>query len=240
MDNAPLRRNQTTVHERWNSNIAILSGDVLFVKAYETLGKCDPKYVSALLSVFSKTAREVCEGQQMDMDFETRTNVSENEYLEMIRLKTSVLLGCALEMGAILGNADTEERVNIYHFGVHLGIAFQIQDDILDLYGSPEKVGKQIGGDVICNKKTLLSILAKEKANGPDLKELESLELEQNLELKVNATKKLYIKLGVDDSCKQKMNLHFEKALKCLDLIKNARRNDHLHKLANYILQRDF
>jgi geranylgeranyl diphosphate synthase type II len=240
MDNAPLRRNQATVHEKWNSNIAILAGDVLLVKAYETLGNCDPKFLSDLFNVFSKTAREVCEGQQMDMDFENRNDVNEDEYIEMIRLKTSVLLGCALEMGAILGNAQTQDRVNIYNFGVHLGIAFQIQDDILDLYGSPEKVGKQPGGDVICNKKTLLSILAKSLASERDLELLHSLEKESNAKLKVETTKKLYNKLNVREFCERKINENYQTALNSLDLINTKQKKESFYKLGAYLLERDF
>lgn len=240
MDKAPLRRNQATVHERWNSNIAILAGDVLFVKAYEVLGNCDPKYLSDLLSVFSRTAREVCEGQQMDMDFENRRDVSEIEYIEMIRLKTSVLLGCALEMGAILGNANSEDRLNIYNFGVHLGIAFQIQDDILDLFGTPEKVGKQPGGDVISNKKTLLSILAKTLASEQELEQLYALDTETNTTLKVDSTISLYNKLCVRESCAQKINENYQTALSSLQHLAPSKNKESFHKLAEYLLERDF
>jgi geranylgeranyl diphosphate synthase type II len=240
MDNAPLRRNQSTVHENWNTNIAILSGDVLFVKAYEILGKCNPNVLKDLFSVFSTTAREVCEGQQMDMDFENRMDVNESEYIEMIRLKTSVLLGCALEMGAILGHANSEERNAINQFGVHLGIAFQIQDDILDLFGTPEKVGKQLGGDVICNKKTLLSITAKTRADAYDYNTLFELENEINHDLKVRSIRKIYENLGVREYCEFKMKEHYEKALDNLDKIPTKYPKDELKKIAHFLIARDY
>jgi len=240
MDNAPLRRNQATVHENWNTNIAILSGDVLFVKAYEVLGKCNSCFLQDLFSVFSRTAREVCEGQQMDMDFENRVDVNEAEYIEMIRLKTSVLLGCALEMGAILGNANADERKAIFQFGVHLGIAFQIQDDILDLFGSPDKVGKQPGGDVICNKKTLLSIAAKARAGAIDKNILFELENERNLELKVKSVKKIFENLGAREYCEEKMNQHYDKALNHLESISSIFSKNQLKQLANYLILREF
>ncbi|MCI0921627.1 polyprenyl synthetase family protein [Sphingobacterium rhinopitheci] len=161
MDKAPLRRGKPTVHKRWNDNIAILSGDALLVKAYEELANCPIEVVPSLLKAFNKVALEVCEGQQLDMDFEERNNVSEEEYIDMIRLKTSVLLGGALEIGAIIAKATFENTHYIYNFGVNLGIAFQLQDDILDAFGDPHSFGKQVGGDIIVNKKTILHILLK-------------------------------------------------------------------------------
>ena len=175
MDEAPIRRGQETVHTKWNSNIAILSGDVLLVKAYQMLAKQDASVMSDLLNVFNATAVEVCEGQQFDMDYESRNDVSIDEYIEMIRLKTSVLLGCALEMGAIIAEASKQNRELIYEFGQHIGIAFQIQDDILDLYADPDKFGKQVGGDVLSNKKTLLLLKAYELSNSTQKEELETL-----------------------------------------------------------------
>ncbi len=239
MDNAPLRRSQQTVHEKWNTNIAILSGDVLFVKAYELLSLCSEKHIKDLLCIFSKTAREVCEGQQMDMDFETRFDVSETEYIEMIRLKTSVLLGCALEMGAVIGNATMDERNHIYNFGVHLGIAFQIQDDILDLFGNPEKVGKQPGGDVISNKKTLLSILAKQLASEKELRLLSNLENELDLKKKVEEVQAIYTQLNVRNVCKQKMDDHFTIAINSLSKINTHKSKEELIQLAEFLFNRD-
>jgi geranylgeranyl diphosphate synthase type II len=239
MDNAPLRRSQQTVHEKWNTNIAILSGDVLFVKAYELLSYCSERHIKDLLALFSKTAREVCEGQQMDMDFETRFDVSETEYIEMIRLKTSVLLGCALEMGAIIGNVTKEERKLIYNFGVHLGIAFQIQDDILDLFGDPEKVGKQPGGDVISNKKTLLSIKAKQLANDAERNQLLSLEIEADSVKKVLEVKAIYEALKVKTFCQKIMNDHFSIAMNSLSEINTNKSKVELIQLADFLFNRE-
>lgn len=168
MDKAPLRRGQPTVHQEWNDNVAILSGDALLVKAYEELSKCPVHAIPSLLNTFNKVAIEVCEGQQMDMDFEERNDVSKSEYIEMIRLKTSVLLGGALALGAIIAEASEENKQLLYEFGVNLGIAFQLQDDILDAFGDPATFGKQVGGDIIVNKKTILHILLKERLKDED------------------------------------------------------------------------
>src|SRR5690606_38318253 len=161
-DKAPLRRGQQTVHQKWNDNVAILTGDALLVKAYEQLAQCPPHLIPELLRVFNRVALEVCEGQQLDMDFEELDHIRKEEYIEMIRLKTLVLIGGALEMGAVIAEASIENRTKLYNFGVHLGIAFQLQDDILDAFGSTEAFGKQIGGDIIVNKKTILHILLRD------------------------------------------------------------------------------
>ena len=158
MDKAPLRRGKTTVHEKWDANIAILSGDGLLVKAYEEISKCNPIYLPATLKILSKVAMEVCEGQQLDMDYESRDSLTMSEYLEMIRLKTSVLLGGALQLGAILSGADEQQQQLIYDFGENVGLAFQLQDDILDAYGDPDTFGKIVGGDIMINKKTFLLV----------------------------------------------------------------------------------
>jgi geranylgeranyl diphosphate synthase type II len=216
MDKAPLRRNQKTVHAKWNDNIAILSGDVLLVKAYQELQRHNPAHVSKLLTIFNKTAVEVCEGQQMDMDFETRSDVSVHEYIDMIRLKTSVLLGGALQMGAIIANATEVDQKLIYDFGVNLGIAFQIQDDILDLYGDPEKFGKQVGGDIITNKKTYLLLKALEVQKG---NEVDDMLLIEDMNLKVKKAQEIIKKLGIFDDA-QKLKSHYQqKAMTALSLI---------------------
>ncbi|GHE43429.1 polyprenyl synthetase family protein [Sphingobacterium griseoflavum] len=175
MDKAPLRRGKQTVHQKWNDSVAILSGDALLVKAYEELAKCPADKMVPLLQLFNRTALAVCEGQQYDMDFEIRPDVSEDEYIEMIRLKTSVLLGCALQMGAIIGGAGKDEQELLYDFGVNLGIAFQLQDDLLDVYGDPNTFGKQVGGDILSNKKTILFIQLQKKLQGNDLQLFEHL-----------------------------------------------------------------
>lgn len=240
MDDAPLRRAKQTVHEKWNTNIAILSGDVLIVKAYEEICKNPPLLIPELLTLFNRTAIEVCEGQQMDMDFEMRNDVSSEEYIEMIRLKTSVLLGCALEMGGIIGETSLENRKALYDFGVHLGIAFQIQDDLLDLYGNPEKVGKQVGGDVLANKKTLLSILAKTHASADQLNVLTFLQNEQNQTEKLSQTISIFEALNVQEKCKNEMSKHYTHAMDALKSISNNVNYDELEELAEFLFHRDY
>jgi geranylgeranyl diphosphate synthase type II len=238
MDAAPIRRGQATVHEKWNANIAILSGDVLLVKAYEQLAKYDSSTFHALFNVFNKTAIEVCEGQQMDMDFELRNQVSEAEYLEMIRLKTSVLLGCALQMGGVVGGASQKDAQLLYSFGEELGLAFQIQDDILDLYGDTAQVGKQVGGDVLANKKTLLSISAKKVANNTQLQTLAALEQLQDPLLKVEKIKELYTALGARHYCEEQMKAHHQKALVALSRIEIDGTKSELEELAEFLFAR--
>jgi len=240
MDEAPLRRGKPTVHEKWNTNIAILSGDVLMIKAYEQLALCPPSALPGLISLFNRTAIEVCEGQQMDMDFETRDQVAHDEYIQMIKLKTSVLLGCALEMGAILCNTSLKNRTEIYQFGVNIGIAFQIQDDILDLYGTGEKVGKQVGGDILANKNTLLSIFAETNANEVQLSELKKLKFEKNAALKINRTKSIFDELEVKSKCNQVMQDYYQKALHHFDAIQTENKNTALLDLTDALMKRDF
>ncbi|MFN5845289.1 MAG: polyprenyl synthetase family protein [Flavobacteriia bacterium] len=219
MDEAPLRRGKQTVHTKWDRNIAILSGDVLFVKAYQLLAEQDKSQLYDLLEQFNKTAIEVCEGQQMDMDFETRSDVQESEYIEMIRLKTSVLLGCALELGAIAANADLKDRKHLYDFGQYLGIAFQIQDDILDLYADPDKFGKQVGGDVISNKKTLLNLKAYALADETEKEILRQLSTEADLVLKVEQTRQIYTLIGAREACEKAMKEYYSKAMNALNAV---------------------
>lgn len=240
MDEAPLRRNLPTVHSKWNQNIAILAGDVLLVKAYEYLANCPTKHVPDLLRLFNKTAREVCEGQQMDMDFESRTDVSIPEYIEMIRLKTSVLLGCALEMGAIIAEADERDRKALYDFGVHIGIAFQIQDDILDLYADPEKFGKQVGGDVISNKKTLLNLKAWELASVEEKNKLQVLHTESDQKKKVQLTTEIYDSIDVKSFCENEMQEHYALAFSSLDKVSTSEDSKTgLRQLAEFLFKRD-
>jgi geranylgeranyl diphosphate synthase type II len=240
MDKAPLRRGKETVHQKWNENIAILSGDVLFVKAYELLSKNEIKYLPPLLECFNRTAVEVCEGQQLDMDFEKRNNVSLDEYINMIRLKTSVLLGAAFEMGAIIGEASDENIKCIYSFGVNLGIAFQIQDDLLDLYGESDKVGKQKGGDVITNKKTILSILAKSNANNLQLNELLSIQKEIDNDKKIKRTLDLFNVLEVKEKCTITMNEFYNKAQKSLNDLKINSSKDKFSTLFKILQKRQY
>jgi len=240
MDEAPLRRNQSTVHEKWNQNIAILSGDVLLVKAYQLLAKQEARHLPDLLNLFNTTAVEVCEGQQLDMDFEKRTDVTIPEYIEMIRLKTSVLLGCALEMGAIIADASSEERKLLYRFGEHIGIAFQIQDDILDLFADPEKFGKQVGGDVIANKKTLLNLKAREMASSEQLSELDQLANQTDHVLKVDRTREIYEEMGVRGVCEQLMQQHYDSAVDALSKVdRSSEQKKSLLTLAEFLMNRE-
>jgi len=219
MDEAPFRRGKETVHTKWNNHIAILSGDVLFVKAFESLAKCEAKYLSDLLNLFNKTATEVCEGQQMDMDFETRETVTEDEYIEMIRLKTSVLLGCAIQFGAIVSELDSQFQKDLYDFGQYIGIAFQIKDDLLDLYGDPEKVGKQLGGDVICGKKTMLSIKAREYGCTKD-----QIHPVSSAESLVARAQEEFFKCGAKEYVEDRMVYYYKKALNCLSRLPSEQR----------------
>ena len=238
MDNAPIRRGLPTVHEKWNSNIAILSGDVLLVKAYELISKQNKEHIPDLYQLFNKTAIEVCEGQQMDMDFEIREDVTIEEYIAMIRLKTSVLLGCALEFGFLISNQSVENRKNIYDFGVNLGIAFQIQDDILDLYGDPEKVGKQVGGDVRANKKTLLYLAAKKICKNLNNNKLNSLKETKDLDKKVQETSTFYKEIGVLEETQKYLNYYYDSAMKSLELVDVNSSKDNLHQMVNYLFNR--
>jgi len=239
MDAAPIRRGKVTVHEKWNSNIAILSGDVLLVKAYQLLAKQKSQHIPELLTLFNKTAIEVCEGQQMDMDFETREVVTVDEYIEMIRLKTSVLLGCALEFGFIVSNDSLSNRRKIYDFGVSLGIAFQIQDDLLDLYGDPEKVGKQVGGDVKSNKKTLLYLIAEKNAKGDLKKQLNAIKSEPNPELKVVEVQDIYEKLNVREETANYLAEYYQRALDLLNSIETANDKSTIMEMVNYLFNRE-
>jgi geranylgeranyl diphosphate synthase type II len=240
MDEAPIRRGIPTVHEKWNNNIAILSGDVMFVMAYEQLSLCQPNILRQLLKTFNNTAIEVCEGQQMDMDFENQESISQENYIEMIRLKTSVLLGCALEMGAIVCGASDENKKLIYDFGVNIGIAFQIQDDLLDLYGDTKKVGKQTGGDVLANKNTLLSILAEMNSNDEQRLELKRLRKEKDATSKIEGVKSIFDDLDIKSKCTEVMQSYYEKALKSFSEIKTKNKNNALLELSNALMNRDF
>jgi geranylgeranyl diphosphate synthase type II len=218
MDNAPLRRGKQTVHEKWNRNVAILSGDVLLVKAYQELAKYKKETAMQLQRVFSNTAVGLCEGQQLDMDFETRSNVSIEEYIEMIRLKTAVLLGCSMQMGAICAKASKEDAALFYNAGEKLGIAFQLTDDYLDVFGAAEKVGKQTGGDIIANKKTWLLLKAIEKSNAKQKKELQHwlTKKQFNPKEKVAAVKDIYSSLNLDGNLKNQIAAYYRHAIRFL------------------------
>ena len=241
MDDAPLRRGQQTVHVRWDANTAILSGDSMLVLAFDRMAKCNDKHLREVLKLFTTTALEIGEGQQYDMEFETRNDVKEEEYIEMIRLKTSVLLACAMKIGAILPDAPEEDAESLYKFGEQVGLAFQLQDDYLDVYGDPKVFGKKIGGDITSNKKTYMLINAFNKANARQRKELEKwVTVEHfNRDEKVAAVIKLYNKIGVDKLAIDRINYYFEEANKYLAAVKvSDERKQELVSYAQRMLHR--
>ena len=242
MDKAPLRRGQETVHRKWNSNIALLSGDVMLVKAYDLLLEAQGRQLKTILKKFSQCAAEVCEGQQLDMNFENRETVSQEEYLDMIRLKTAVLVGFSLELGGLLADAPAESCEQLYHFGLNVGIGFQLQDDLLDVYADKEKFGKQVGGDIISNKKTFLLINALEKAKGPVAGQLQDwMEKEFfNPKEKVKAVTAIYDSLGIRRLTEQKMDEYFRKGFGFLEQLEvPAERKAVLHQFTEQLIMRD-
>jgi geranylgeranyl diphosphate synthase, type II len=220
MDKAPTRRGQPTVHKKWNDNVAILSGDVMLVKAYELLFEIESEKLKAVLEGFSQTAAEVCEGQQLDMNFETIDTVTLEDYLNMIRLKTSVLLGFSLKLGAMLGGSTERDSEKMYQIGLNAGMGFQLMDDILDVYGDPEKFGKQVGGDIISNKKTYLLILAKNQAKGVVQEKLNYWLSATDFDIsdKVNEVTNIYNVLNIKSQVEALMENYFQK---CFDEIES-------------------
>lgn len=238
MDNAPLRRGKATVHSIYGQNTAILAGDVMFARCYEYLVKIDKGYIQQVVQLFNKTAAEVCEGQQLDMDFELRDDVTLAEYLQMITLKTSVLLAASLQLGAMIGGASVNNQKLIYEFGKCLGIAFQVQDDYLDAFGNPEVFGKQPGGDILANKKTFLLLHALEKADADSKKELLYL-LKNNADDKVEKVIGIYKSCEVDKWAASLKKEYFDKAMKHLDDIAViSNRKAHLKQLAESLMVR--
>ena len=215
MDHADMRRGHETVHKKWDANRAILSGDTMLLQAFERVEDCDPAKLPAVFKVFIQTTLEIGEGQQLDVEFETRNDVTEEEYIEMIRLKTSVLLACACKVGAIMADAPAEDIENMYKFGEKLGLAFQLQDDLLDVYGNPAVFGKNIGGDITSNKKTYMLINAFNRANDAQHKELakwvEAKEFDRNE--KVKAVTELYNEIGIRELCEQKIEEYYQESL---------------------------
>ena len=240
MDQAPLRRGMETVHQKYGTNTAILAGDAMMIMSWEYLRKIDKEILPAVLELFNKTALEVSEGQQLDMDFETRDRVTLDEYREMITLKTSVLLAAALKLGAIIGGAGEGNAGHLYEFGKNLGIAFQIQDDYLDAFGDPEKFGKQVGGDILANKKTFLLIHAMETVTGEDQQLLDNL-LKNNPPDKVEQMLGLFKRSGVDEWAMKLKNNYLELALDHLEKIAvQSKRKEPLKQLASFLVQRDY
>ena len=222
MDNAELRRGKPTVFKKWGANTAVLSGDAMQVLAYRLMTGTGGRYVPAVMKLFTQTCIQVCEGQQYDMDFETRMDVYEHEYLEMIRLKTSVLLAASLKIGALLAEAPDEDAQFLYDFGINLGVAFQLRDDILDVYGDPRVFGKKIGGDILCNKKTYMLIQALRRANPVQLMELKKwLTAEEfNPDEKIKAVTALYDAIDVRSLCEDRISHYTLQAEANLDMVK--------------------
>lgn len=221
MDNADVRRGRPTVHVKWNANTAILSGDTMLSLAYLHLAKVEPSKLKPALDLFTETALQVSEGQQMDMEFETRSDVKEEEYVEMIRLKTSVLLAAALQMGALLAGASAEDQQLIYRFGEEVGLAFQLQDDYLDVYGNPKVFGKAIGGDIVSNKKTFMLINACNRANADMRQELDYWLTATQFDHseKIAAVRNIYNRLGINSLALKEIQRHFDESHKYIDRI---------------------
>ena len=238
MDKAPLRRGKQTVHTKYNDSTALLAGDVMMVKAYEYLNKISSAYLSKVLSLFNKTAIEVCEGQQMDMDYESKNDVRMNDYLKMIELKTSVALAASLKVGALLGGGGERNQNLLYEFGRKMGIAFQVQDDYLDAFGDKIKTGKQTGGDILANKKTFLLIHAMESPSHK--KELEKL-IKMSPSDKIEKVVSVYKDCKADEWALQLKNKYFDEALNHLeDIAVLSKRKEPLRELALFLVQRDF
>lgn len=238
MDNAPLRRGAQTVHEKWGTNNAILSGDVMMVESNKHLSKVNVAVLKSVLDTFNATAQGVCEGQQLDMEFEQRNDVNIDEYLEMIRLKTAVLLGGAMKLGAIVGGANDKDANLLYSFGENLGLAFQLQDDILDVYGNPEKFGKQVGGDIIANKKTFLHLKALSMAQGEEKAMLISETLSP--EIKVKRVTTIYDNHNIKQLATAEMEKHLSLAQEALmTLAVEDHKKENFRLLVQQILERE-
>lgn len=235
MDNADLRRGHQTVHKKWDANTAILSGDSMLVLAYQRMAQCDPAKLKPVLDLFSKTALEIGEGQQYDMDFEHRNDVTEDEYIEMIRLKTSVLLACSMKIGAILADAPAADADNLYRFGEQVGLAFQLQDDYLDVYGDPSVFGKAIGGDIVSNKKTYMLINAMNRADSEQRRRLSEWigAKDFDAEEKIAAVRAIYDEIGIDRLALEKINHYFRQSRKYIDAVSVDR--ERKAELMNYV-----
>lgn len=242
MDKAPLRRSQPTAHVKWNPDIAILSGDTMFVKACQLMMQTDSKSLETIMADFLQTSIEVCEGQQLDMNFERQEKVTIEDYIEMIGLKTAVLLGCSLRIGAVIGGASSSDADSLYDFGKQLGIAFQLHDDILDAYGDPLKFGKQVGGDIISNKKTFLLLTALDTEDSEVKEELCDWISRTDFDPveKVTAVKSIFEKIGVREKAEKELDRFFDLSLRSLDSIRiSEERKAPLRQLAERLMVRE-
>jgi geranylgeranyl diphosphate synthase type II len=242
MDKADVRRGRPTVHVKWNENTAILSGDQMLIEAYKLLSGVPADKLPKVLQLFNKMATEICEGQQYDVDFESQEQVTIDEYLKMIRLKTSVLLANALQTGAYIAGAYEQAQEALYQFGINIGLAFQIQDDILDVWGDPKTFGKAVGGDISCNKKTFVYLEAMrrlgDEAKGNELQQWYSQVLEDNTE-KIVTVKKIFEQLGVREQCEKVVEDYTQKALDILDKLPQNQATEQLRKLADKLNNRN-
>jgi geranylgeranyl diphosphate synthase type II len=241
MDNADMRRGHETVHRRWDANKAILSGDTMLLLAFQRVAQVPADKLKEVFNLFTVTTLEIDEGQELDVTFENRNDVTEDEYIEMIRLKTSVLLACALKMGAILGDAPQKDAELMYQLGEQVGLAFQLQDDLLDVYGDPKVFGKMIGGDITSNKKTYMLINAFNRANAEQRSELQRWidAKDFNRQEKVDAVTRLYDEIGIRQLCEQKINHYFEQASQTLAKVDvPEERKQHLRNYMNELLHR--
>lgn len=239
MDKADIRRGRPTVHVRWNDNTAILSGDQMVIEAYTLLSRVPADRLSETLRLFNKMATEICEGQQYDMEFEGREQVSIEEYMQMIRLKTSVLLATALQIGAYIAGANAAQQKALYEYGINIGLAFQIQDDILDVYGDPRTFGKAIGGDICCNKKTYMLLTALQRADDETRAELEQwLQTQDKSDEKIQAVTDIYTRTGAREVCETVMQLYTHEALSQLNALPQNDATEQLRKLAEKLVMR--
>lgn len=240
MDKAPLRRGMPTVHEKYGASTALLTGDVMLVVAYEYISKMQPQHIRPIMQIYNQTAKQVCEGQQLDMDFETTERVGLDQYLSMIELKTSVLLAASLQMGAVLGGAGLGNQQHLYNFGRTLGLAFQVQDDYLDCYGDPAKFGKQVGGDIVAGKKTFLLIRTLEVATEAQHRQIRELE-HSDASSKVTGMLQLFKACGVDAWARELKEKYMQDAYRHLeDIAVLTRRKEPLRELAAFLVQREY
>jgi len=240
MDHAPIRRGKPSVYKKWDINTAILSGDTMFVLAYDYVTHSNPKFLIDVLSVFNQTAREVCEGQQYDMNYETQERISLDDYIEMIRLKTAVLIAAALKIGAITAKASPEDAQNMYDFGINIGLAFQLRDDLLDAFGKQDVFGKPIGNDIITNKKTYLYIMAYNRANERQCKVLDAAYTKDNKSEKVAEVMKIYKELNIREATEKMIEYYHQKSLVFLDAVSVPQENkEELYKFAKGLSLRE-
>lgn len=242
MDEADKRRNQPTVHKKWDTNTAILSGDAMVIAAYQLIEETPAPYLKEILHLFSQTALEICCGQQYDMEFETRDDVTENEYMEMIRLKTAVLIASCLQTGAIVGGAPPQEAEHLYRFGIHLGLAFQLQDDLLDVYGNSATFGKNIGGDILCDKKTFLRIHALNRANETQKRQMAYFTHEHAFtpEEKIETYTNIYNQLDIKNITQNKIDRLYDSAMQELDKLAVTRASlSELQRFCRMLMQRE-